>query len=89
MPKIKLTILALTALAAACGSDEPERAKIDAQVTETRMDDIDQIEGTINDDMINVDESTDQAPLAKDEGKARSAKNDTPENSDDKSDNDE
>ena len=39
------------------------------------MDDIDKIEGTINDDMINVDESTDSAVLAKDDGSSDSATN--------------
>ncbi len=46
------------ALLSACGSN-----KEDSQVTETRMEDIDSLEGTISDDMINTDESTDQAPL--------------------------
>jgi len=60
---------ALLPLLAACSEEPAERAKIDAQVTETRMDDIDQIEGTINDDMINMDDSNTAAPLAKDDGK--------------------
>lgn len=49
--------LALFALTA-CGG-----AKEDNQVTETRMDDLDSLEGTISDDMINTDESTDEAPV--------------------------
>jgi hypothetical protein len=49
-----ITLLALTA----CGG-----SKEDNQVTETRMDDIDSLEGTISDDAINLDESTDEAPL--------------------------
>jgi len=48
---------ALLALAA-CGG-----AKEDNQVTETRMDDIDGLEGTISDDAINIDASTDEAPV--------------------------
>jgi hypothetical protein len=37
--------------------------KEDSKVTQTQMDDIDSLEGTISDDMINTDESTEQAPL--------------------------
>jgi hypothetical protein len=33
------------------------------KVTQVKMDDIDSIEGTISDEMINTDESTDEAPL--------------------------
>ncbi len=58
---------ALLALAA-CGS-----AKEDNQVTETRMDDIDSLEGTISDDAINLDASTDEAPV-----EAAPATTDTP-----------
>jgi hypothetical protein len=43
---------------AACGGN-----KEDNQVTETRMDNLDSLEGTISDDMINTDESTDEAPV--------------------------
>lgn len=43
---------------AACGGN-----KEDNQVTETRMDDLDSLEGTISDDMINTDESVDEAPV--------------------------
>ena len=49
-----LILLALTA----CGG-----SKEDNQVTETRLDDLDSLEGTISDDMINTDESTDEAPV--------------------------
>lgn len=45
-------------LVSACGS-----SKEDNQVTETRMDNLDSLEGTISDDMINTDESTDEAPV--------------------------
>jgi hypothetical protein len=37
--------------------------KEDSKVTQTQMDDIDSLEGTISDDMINTDESTETAPL--------------------------
>lgn len=50
--------LAVALLLSACGS-----AKEDNQVTETRMDNLDSLEGTISDDMINTDESTDEAPV--------------------------
>lgn len=50
--------LAVLLLVSACGS-----SKEDNQVTETRMDNLDSLEGTISDDMINTDESTDAAPV--------------------------
>ncbi|MGB5077247.1 MAG: hypothetical protein WBO17_07195 [Sphingorhabdus sp.] len=37
--------------------------KEDNKVTETRMDDIDSIEGTISDDMINSDELNEEPPI--------------------------
>ncbi|MFN3618699.1 hypothetical protein [Sphingorhabdus sp.] len=49
---------ALLLLASACGD-----SKEDNQVTETRMDNLDSLEGTISDDMINTDESTDGTPV--------------------------
>jgi hypothetical protein len=49
---------ALLLLVSACGS-----SKEDNQVTETRMDNLESLKGTISDDMINTDESTDEAPL--------------------------
>lgn len=56
-----LTISSLVlsiAMLSACGG-----GKEDSQVTETRMDDIDSLEGTISDEMINTDESTDEGPF--------------------------
>lgn len=50
--------VASLALLSACGGSAE-----DNQVTETRMDDLDSLEGTISDDMINTDESTDEAPV--------------------------
>lgn len=50
--------LPLLLMVSACGS-----SKEDNQVTETRMDNLDSLEGTISDDMINTDESTDEAPV--------------------------
>lgn len=44
-------------LLSACGG-----SKEDNQVTETRMDDLDSLKGTISDDVMNIDESTDEAP---------------------------
>ena len=52
-----VTIGSLAMLSACGGSAE------DNKVTETRMDDLDSLEGTISDDMINTDESTDEAPV--------------------------
>lgn len=51
---LALALLTLTA----CGG-----SKEDNQITETRMDDIDSLEGTISDDAINLDASTDEAPV--------------------------
>jgi hypothetical protein len=48
---------ALLALSACGGGKE------DNQVTETRMDNLESLKGTISDDMINTDESTDEAPV--------------------------
>jgi hypothetical protein len=50
----RASITAITLLLAACGSGE------DSKVTETRMDDIDSLEGTISDEMTNTDELNEQ-----------------------------
>lgn len=50
----RASIIAITLLLAACGSGE------DSKVTETRMDDIDSLEGTISDEMANTDELNEQ-----------------------------
>jgi uncharacterized lipoprotein len=47
-------IIVIILLLAACGSGE------DSKVTETRMDDIDSLEGTISDEMVNTDELNEQ-----------------------------
>ena len=52
-----LMAMALPALSACGGNDA------DSKVTETRMDDIDSIEGTISDEMIPTDEVTEMAPV--------------------------
>jgi hypothetical protein len=49
--------IALPALSACGGNDA------DSKVTETRMDDIDSVEGTISDEMIPTDEVTEEAPV--------------------------
>ncbi len=60
MRRILTTALLLTLpLIHACSGDESE----DSKVTQTRMDDVDNVEGTISDDMINTDESTETAPI--------------------------
>jgi hypothetical protein len=51
-------IIASFMLLSACGGSAE-----DNKVTETRMDDLDSLEGTISDDMINTDQSTDEAPV--------------------------
>jgi hypothetical protein len=60
-----ITSLIPLTLIAACSQDKAERAAEGSGVTQTRMDDIDQIEGTISDEMIDTSESIDEAPLAK------------------------
>ncbi len=52
-----LMAIALPALSACGGNDA------DSKVTETRMDDIDSVEGTISDEMIPTDEVTEMAPV--------------------------
>ncbi|RDV06189.1 hypothetical protein DXH95_01770 [Sphingorhabdus pulchriflava] len=52
-----LLAIALPALSACGGNDA------DSKVTETRMDDIDSVEGTISDEMIPTDEVTEMAPV--------------------------
>lgn len=51
-------ILLSTLSLAACGD-----GKEDHKTTETRMDDIDSLEGTISDDSINTDASMEEAPI--------------------------
>ena len=48
-------ILSLALLLAACGGGD------ESKVTETRMDDIDSLQGTISDEMVNTDELNEQA----------------------------
>lgn len=52
-----LLAFALPALSACGGNDA------DSKITETRMDDIDSVEGTISDEMIPTDEVTEMAPV--------------------------
>jgi hypothetical protein len=60
MRRILITALLLTVpFIHACSGGKSE----DSKVTQTRMDDVDNVEGTISDDMINTDESTETAPL--------------------------
>jgi outer membrane biogenesis lipoprotein LolB len=72
---ISLPILALALLAQACsdkGASTP--ANETAQVTQTRMNEIDNLEGTISDEMIITDDSNDEAELES----ANDAKSDAP-----------
>ncbi len=73
---ISAIVLSVAALSACGGGKE------DSQVTETRMDDIDSLEGTISDEMINTDESTDEGPFdaaPAGEGKPKAADEEGPE----------
>ena len=49
------SILSVSLLLAACGGGD------ESKVTETRMDDIDSLQGTISDEMVNTDELNEQA----------------------------
>lgn len=53
--------LAMMLLLCACGGSQE-----DSQATETRMDRLDSLEGTISDDMINTDEAVDDVPVQTD-----------------------
>ncbi len=85
MKKVSLAALAvLTAISTACGNGS-DGGKASGQVTETRMNDIDAIEGTINDDMIDTDDSTETTPLAKDDGKEATNSSSSSDSADDNS----
>lgn len=56
--KTAIMLFSLLPLLQACGGSGN-----DSKVTETRMDDLDSVEGTISDDMVNTDQSTDEAPI--------------------------
>jgi hypothetical protein len=73
----RASIIAITLLLAACGKGE------DSKVTETRMDDIDSLEGTISDEMVDSDELNEQ-PLIE-AAPAQGAKPKAKDISDDKS----
>jgi hypothetical protein len=76
----RASIIAITLLLAACGSGE------DSKVTETRMDDIDSLEGTISDEMVDTDSLNEQPMIdaSAPEGAKPKAKTDKPEKTDDK-----
>jgi uncharacterized protein YcfL len=72
----RTAIIAITLLLAACGSSE------ETKVTETRMDDIDSLEGTISDEMVDTSELNEQ-PMTEAEPAAKpKAKVDKPEKAD-------
>lgn len=52
---LPFVVFASLSLLGACGNNTE-----DNNVTETRMDDLDSIEGTISDDIIDTDQSTDE-----------------------------
>ncbi len=71
-------ILSFTLLLAACGGGD------ESKVTETRMDDIDSLQGTISDEMVDTDELNEQpmveaAPPATAKPKAKPADGEKPE----------
>jgi len=67
---LTVTALLIMPVISACSNSGNERTAEDSKVTETRMDDIDKIEGTISDEMIDTTESTQPAPLAGKEAEA-------------------
>lgn len=69
--------LAALALLAGCGGDKPDAAPADKEVTETVMNNVDDLEGTISDDMISIDDIRSEAPEV--EGIASEAAGDNPE----------
>ncbi len=70
---LPLSAVSAALMLSACGGSAE-----DNQVTETRMDDLDSLEGTISDDMINTDESTDEAPVDAAPAEAAKDKGDEP-----------
>jgi hypothetical protein len=72
----RASILAFTLMLAACGSSE------DAKVTETRMDDIDSLEGTISDEMVNTDELNEQPMVEAEPAAKAKPKSERPDKAD-------
>lgn len=62
MRRASIALILLVTLAG-CDSGNIVTGGKDEKVTAVSMGDIDNIEGTISDEMINTDESTDQAPI--------------------------
>jgi PBP1b-binding outer membrane lipoprotein LpoB len=57
-PLILASLLFLPMLSACSGETAGDK-----KVSQTKMNDIDSLEGTINDDIINTDQTTEEAPL--------------------------
>ncbi|MEP3227430.1 MAG: hypothetical protein ABJO01_15740 [Parasphingorhabdus sp.] len=76
----KISIIALLSLSAAACSDDAEAPEAET-VTETRMDEVDVIDGTINDDMVDVDAEETGDELA--EGSDAESESDNSSESDD------
>ena len=70
---LMITALIILPALAACSQDKTESPEENSAVTQTRMDDIDKIEGTISDEMIDTSETDDPAPLDGKEEKASQA----------------
>ena len=58
----RLWPLAALLVLAACGDKTADQSTQDAEVTETVMDNVDDLQGTISDDMITIDDIRSQAP---------------------------
>ena len=86
---IKTSVIAATLFSIAACSGDPETPDGDT-VTETRMDEVDVLDGTISDDMVNVDEEqvTDELLEKKGPESPSAVKDAADENSTDGSDED-
>ncbi len=67
---LPLSALSAVFILSACGSGGGE-----SKMSETRMDDLESLNGTISDDMLNTDEATDEAPVDAPPAQAAPSKN--------------
>ncbi|ATW04661.1 hypothetical protein C8024_04445 [Sphingopyxis sp. BSNA05] len=71
--RIAAVAVAALAVSACSGNDAPDSG----EVTETRMDDVDVIDGTISDDMVDVDTITEVDATGEETGDSSAKKEDT------------